>query len=87
MQQGRPDESFGDPTGSIDVYRALCAAGTAMSTYPRDPLPAAALGIIGAVFDAYPPLDDWVASYSIVCNFLKFALPLSRRLHFRPSTN
>ncbi len=83
MQQGRPDENFGDPTGSVELYRSLCEAGSDMSVYPRDPLPPAAAGIVDAVFATYPPGADFVTSYSAVCNFLRLALPQPCGLRFR----
>ncbi len=63
QQKGRPDLNFGDPTGSIDVYRRVCAAANEMSYFPRDPLPPAGLPIVAAVFASVPPRDDWVRTY------------------------
>eukprot|EP00664_Eupelagonemidae_sp_cell27_P005271 gene5271-2404_t len=59
-----PDQNFGDPTGSVNFYRRVCAAATEMSVYPRDPLPAAALPIVDVCFAAYPPpTEGWVLTY------------------------
>ncbi len=52
QQQGRPDATFGDRTGSKSYYRRLARMGDTLPLFPRDPLPPAGQPAVRAVFDA-----------------------------------